>query len=238
MTGVEVGACAGRVRPAPPTGSGLLAPSLDRTHASRLPTHFAHRDTMDKGSSMRPTTARQVNAIAPPLLALVTAGRAALGAARRLRPRPASAAASRTGALNGTLSLLLVLVVATGLVWTPSQPVSAQQDARYFADTGFRIDDDKIWDYFNKRGGTRTFGQPTSRTFQFLGAPSQFFQRHVLQVTRDGVRTLNLLDEGILPYTTINGLTFPAVDPAVVGAAPKPSADYGAAVVAYLKQAV
>ena len=93
---------------------------------------------------------------------------------------------------------------------------SAQQDSRYFADTGFRIDNDQIWDYFSKRNGKRNFGLPTSRTFEFLGAPTQFFQRHVLQVTGSGVQTLNLLDEGLLPYTTIGGSTFPAVDPSVV----------------------
>ena len=37
----------------------------------------------------------------------------------------------------------------------------------------------------------------------------------------NGVKTLNLLDEGLLPYTTISGTTFPAVDQSVVGAAPK-----------------
>src|SRR5947207_3210123 len=155
----------------------------------------------------------------------------------RMRSTTARRTGRRSNALASLLTaMLLAVVVLSGLVWPPGQAVSAQQDARYFADTGFRIDDDKIWDYFNKRGGSRTFGQPTSRTFQFLGAPSQFFQRQVLQVTKDGVRTLNLLDEGVLPYTTINGLTFPGPDPAVVGATPKPGADYGAAVAAYLKQ--
>ncbi|MFN8635010.1 MAG: hypothetical protein U0893_14230 [Chloroflexota bacterium] len=121
-----------------------------------------------------------------------------------------------------------------------SSTASAQapeRDARYFAETGFRIDDDKIWDYFKKRGGTGTFGLPTSRTFQFQGSPTQFFQRQVVQVGSNGVHTLNLLDDGLLPYTTINGSTFPAVDPSVVGAAPRAgSADYGTAVIAYLKR--
>ena len=35
-----------------------------------------------------------------------------------------------------------------------------------------------------------------------------------------GVHTLNLLDAGLLPYTRINGSTFPAPDPAVIGATP------------------
>lgn len=130
----------------------------------------------------------------------------------------------------------LAVVVALVAVLPPADSATAQQDARYFADTGFRIDDDQVWDYFQKRGGRRTFGLPTSRTFPFLGLPSQFFQRHVLQVTPGGVRTLNLLDEGLLPYTTIGGSTFPAVDPGVVAAAPKPGgAGYGSELAAYLE---
>jgi hypothetical protein len=135
--------------------------------------------------------------------------------------------------------LLLALTLAGGSVLPPAgvSTASAQADPRYFADTGFRIDDDKIWDYFNKRGGQRTFGLPTSRTFPFLGAPTQFFQRHVLQVGSSGVRTLNLLDDGLLPYTTIGGSTFPAVDPAVVAEAPKAgSPTYDADVAAYLEK--
>src|SRR5687768_15527046 len=118
--------------------------------------------------------------------------------------------------------VLLALVVVSGSVLPPVDQASAQQDNRYFEETGFRIDNDRIWDYFSKRGGERTFGLPTSRTFQFLGAPTQFFQRHVLQVTGSGgVQTLNLLGDGLLPYTTIRGSTFPAEDPAVLAAAPK-----------------
>src|SRR5262249_44941184 len=78
---------------------------------------------------------------------------------------------------------LVALVVGGGTLVPTAGTVRAQQDNRYFQDTGFRVDNDKIWDYFSKRGGRRTFGLPTSRTFQFLGAPTQFFQRHVLQVT-------------------------------------------------------
>jgi hypothetical protein len=130
---------------------------------------------------------------------------------------------------------LLALVVVSGSVLPPVGQVSAQQDSRYFEDTGFRIDNDKIWDYFSKRNGKRNFGLPTSRTFQFLGAPTQFFQRHILQVTAGGVKTLNLLDEGLLPYTTISGTTLPSADPSVTGAAPKTgSATYTDDVATYL----
>src|SRR5688572_1361362 len=131
--------------------------------------------------------------------------------------------------------VLLALVVVSGSVLPPVDQASAQQDNRYFEETGFRIDNDRIWDYFSKRNGKRNFGLPTSRTFQFLGAPTQFFQRHVLQVQGNGVKTLNLLEEGLLPYTTISGTTFPAVDESVVGAAPKAgSATYTEDVATYL----
>ncbi|MCC7369410.1 MAG: hypothetical protein IT306_13365 [Chloroflexi bacterium] len=134
--------------------------------------------------------------------------------------------------------LLLAVLVAGGGVLPPAgaTTASAQSDPRYFADTGFKIDDDKIWDYFTKRGGKRTFGLPTSRTFQFMGAPTQFFQRHVLQVGSGGVRTLNLLEDAFLPYTTIGGTTFPAVDLSVTAAAPKAgSATYNADVLKFLE---
>src|SRR3954465_11423278 len=103
--------------------------------------------------------------------------------------------------------VLLALVLVSGSVLPGVDQASGQQDGRYFQETGFRIDNDKIWDYFSKRNGKRNFGLPTSRTFQFLGAPTQFYQRHILQVTSGGVRTLNLLDDGLLPYTTISGST-------------------------------
>jgi hypothetical protein len=134
------------------------------------------------------------------------------------------------------VSLVLVaLVIGSGSILPTVGSVRAQPDSRYFQDTGFRIDNDKIWDYFSKRGGKATFGLPTSRTFQFLGAPTQFFQRHVLQVTSGGVQTLNLLGDGLLPYTTIGGSTFPSEDPSVVAAAPKAGGStYAADLLAFL----
>jgi hypothetical protein len=135
-----------------------------------------------------------------------------------------------------TLTALVVALMIAGAGLLPAAAnVGAQQDNRYFQDTGFRIDNDKIWDYFSKRGGQRTFGLPTSRTFQFMGLPTQFFQRHVLQATAGGVQPLNLLDEGLLPYNTIGGSTFPEVDPAIIAAAPKAgSASYVADVQAFM----
>src|SRR5207249_3886916 len=54
-------------------------------------------------------------------------------------------------------------------------------DSWLFPQTGFRIERNAFRDYFQRRGGERTFGYPVSRAFSFLGCVSQFFQREVLQ---------------------------------------------------------
>jgi len=73
-------------------------------------------------------------------------------------------------------------------------------DPRFFSQTGFRIDNDAFWNFFQGRGGVRTFGYPVSRQFMLLGFTVQIFQREVMQLQPDGgVQTLNLLDEGLLP---------------------------------------
>src|SRR5579859_7643839 len=116
-------------------------------------------------------------------------------------------------------ALLLVLAI-------PAAPnVGAQTtDERFFSQTNFRIDNDAFWDFFQHRGAVRTFGYPVSRTFKLDGFPVQIFQREVMQLWPDGsVHTLNLLDAGLLPYTRINGSTFPAPDPTVIGLTPTPS---------------
>jgi hypothetical protein len=85
-------------------------------------------------------------------------------------------------------------------------------DARYFAETRYRIDNDAIWGYFQARGRIETFGYPVSRTFTFLGCTTQIFQRQVAQQCADGQpRLINLLDPEIFPYTRVNGSTFPAI---------------------------
>ncbi len=90
---------------------------------------------------------------------------------------------------------------------------SLAHDGRYFAQTGFRIDNDAIWSYFAHRGGVATFGYPTSRTFTFQGFQVQFFQRRIVQLDEHGqARLLNLLDAGLLPYTGLNSSTVPGVD--------------------------
>ena len=124
----------------------------------------------------------------------------------------------------------LLVLAATLLAASLASPVAslAQTDAqsagdpRAFAQTGYRIDRDAFYDYFVHRGGVTTFGYPVSRDFLFEGCTAQFFQRIVLQqCDGKGVGTMNLLDEGLLPYTRMNGSTFPASDPNLTARTPK-----------------
>ena len=113
------------------------------------------------------------------------------------------ASVKRLPALAMAASLLLMSIA------TPAASF-AQADPRMFAQTGFRIDRDSFWDYFAHRGGVTTFGYPVSRDFLFEGCTSQFFQRLIMQQCgTQGVGTVNLLDDGLLPYTKMNGSTFP-----------------------------
>jgi hypothetical protein len=127
-------------------------------------------------------------------------------------------------------ALLACAVVATG-----SPAVAQQTDSRFFSQTGYRVDNDAFWTFFQARGGVRTFGYPVSRTFKLDGFPVQIFQRIVVQLQPDGsVATLNLLDPGLMPYTRINGSTFPAPDPAVVSQTPPVSdPDYATKIIQF-----
>ncbi|MGE5619124.1 MAG: hypothetical protein ACM3US_07685 [Sphingomonadaceae bacterium] len=123
---------------------------------------------------------------------------------------------------------------------TPAVQGPVPHDDRYFRETGFRIDEDRFWDYFLRRGGVRNFGYPVSRTFPFLGFRVQFFQRGILQLKPDGsVATMNLLEEGLMPYERINGTTLPRPDKALIDGAPLPvTPDYGDRAIAFVWQHV
>jgi hypothetical protein len=112
---------------------------------------------------------------------------------------------------------------------------SAAGDPQFFSQTNFRVDD-RFWDYFQKRGGVNNFGYPVSRAFQFLGSTVQFFQRRIVQLNSDGsVGQINLLDSQFMPYTSVNGATFPAGDPNVIKGAPAVgSPNYGTAVLSWI----
>ena len=137
-------------------------------------------------------------------------------------------AAARSNTEPRDRSLLLV----GGLPWLvveeigpnarPSQPPRVE-DGAYFKESGFSIANQRFLDFFRSHGGVATFGLPISREFELNGARAQIYQRQVLRLARDGgVETLNLLDEGLMPYTTINGSTFPAPEATVRAGAPAP----------------
>jgi N-acetylmuramoyl-L-alanine amidase len=131
--------------------------------------------------------------------------------------------------------LLVALLVASCL---PSRRAVAQQDARFFPETGYRVGDDAFWNYFRRRGGVRTFGYPVSNPFTLLGFRIQIFQREIIQLQADGtVSLMNVLDDGLLPYTAVNGSTFPASDPEVVRRQPAVgSPDYHAKALQFVKE--
>jgi hypothetical protein len=108
----------------------------------------------------------------------------------------------------------------------------------YFPETGFAVEEPRIIEYFNRRGQVPTFGFPISRLIVFQGIRTQFFQRMVVQLWPDGsVRPLNLLDPGLLPYTTINGSTFPAPNDRLASLAPSPGQPgYAQEVLAFVRQ--
>jgi hypothetical protein len=69
----------------------------------------------------------------------------------QLRPE---AKVVRSSVWSALLGLALVVVSLQS-----GTPVSAQaRDPRFFDETGFRIDDDAFWSYFNQHGGVRTLG--------------------------------------------------------------------------------
>jgi len=139
--------------------------------------------------------------------------------------------------LSVLVALVMIFTSLTPVFAAPSDTVAAVTDARYFSQTGFRIDNDKFWDYFQHRGGINNFGYPVSRTFQFLGNQVQFFQRRILEINPDGsVGQMNILDNTLMPYTTINGATFPATDPNLIKTAPSVgSPNYASAVIAWIQ---
>jgi hypothetical protein len=114
------------------------------------------------------------------------------------------------------LLTLALLVLTTGTA-------HAQDDPRTFPDSGYTVTDDAIWSFFSQYGGANTFGEPISRQFLLMGTPVQLFQNAALQLQSDGsVQVMQVTDPGILPYTSLAGLTVPAANPATAFVAPGP----------------
>src|SRR5438876_10951989 len=70
-------------------------------------------------------------------------------------------------------SVGLTLAVLTASIGAPTvsraEDAAQSADPRIFAQTGYRIDRDSFWEYFQARGAVSTFGYPVSRDFQFMG---------------------------------------------------------------------
>src|SRR6266851_824152 len=133
------------------------------------------------------------------------------------------------------VSLLLGAVLGQSTLAT-AQPASPGADPSFFPATGYRIGSPAVLDYFQHRGGIRTFGYPVSSEFPLLGQRVQLFQRQMLEITPDGTVTpTNILDPDILPITRIDGLSLPAADPDLLGSAPTPgSPDYAVQALAFV----
>src|SRR5262249_18303162 len=133
--------------------------------------------------------------------------------------------------------MVTLLVTLTTLVSPAFGVAEAATDPRFFSQTGYRIDNDKFWDYFQKRGGVANFGYPVSRTFTLLGQTVQFFQRRIVVINPDGgVGQLNLPDPGLMPYTSMNFATFPGADPNLLKTSPPVgSPNYNTAVLAWIQ---
>src|SRR5579859_7792766 len=133
------------------------------------------------------------------------------------------------------VSLLLAAVLGQSTLVT-AQPVGPGADPGFFPATGYRISSAAVMDYFQHRGGVRTFGYPVSSEFPLLGQRVQIFQRQMLQIGPDGTVTpSNILDPDVLPITRIDGLTLPGADPDLVGSAPTPaSPDYAVQSLAFV----
>jgi hypothetical protein len=125
----------------------------------------------------------------------------------------------------------------------PSPPPGAPKapevshDERYFSETGYRVDDDGVWSYFQARGRVPVFGFPVSRTFVLLGCQVQIFQRHIAQSCAGrSVALMNVLDPDIFPYDRVNGSSLPSADPSVKAETPEVgSADYGSEIVQFVR---
>jgi hypothetical protein len=133
------------------------------------------------------------------------------------------------------VSLVLGAVLGQSTLAT-AQPVSPAADPSFFPATGYRVASPAVLDYFQHRGGVRTFGYPVSSEFPLLGRRVQIFQRQVLEISPDGTVTpTNILDPDILPITRIDGLRLPAADPDLLGSAPAPSSpEYAVQALAFI----
>ncbi|HLI27411.1 MAG TPA: cellulase family glycosylhydrolase, partial [Chloroflexota bacterium] len=142
----------------------------------------------------------------------------------------------------GLVTLLLVAACApsvspTALMVSAAAPVAAPpsrvapapeaspvRDSRYFAETGFRIGNRYFAKFFRERGGLRNFGPPISRQFRYLGFPAQLFQNRMLLLNGsqdNSVYVVPLGNSQIFPFTQMDGMVLPDVDPTLLASMPQ-----------------
>lgn len=118
---------------------------------------------------------------------------------------------------KGIIVLLALAIPVGALVATTAEAVSSEG-------SGFSVAHPKFRHFCDHRGGKRVLGYPISRVFKLMGTEVQFFQRGVVQHRSDwSVGLLDILEEGLLPYTHVGGLTLPSPDPTLLKAAPSPA---------------
>src|SRR5690349_14231168 len=74
---------------------------------------------------------------------------------------------------------IVALLTVLGLQLVPPPDAVSAADPRLFTATGYRISNDSFYNFYEKRGGLKTFGYPVSREFSLLGSKIQIFQRQV-----------------------------------------------------------
>jgi hypothetical protein len=133
------------------------------------------------------------------------------------------------------VALLLGAVLGQSSLAT-AQPATPGAEPGFFPATGYRVSSPALLDFFQRRGGVRTFGYPVSNEFPLLGKRVQLFQRQMLEIGGDGsVTPASILDPTVLPVTHIDGLSLPTPDPDLIAAAPTPdSPDYASQALAFV----
>lgn len=139
--------------------------------------------------------------------------------------------------LSSTAALAVSLVLGGVLAQSSlAQPASPGLDPGFFPATGYRIATPAMLDYFQHRGGVRTFGYPISNEFPLLGKRVQMFQRHVLQLAADGtVSPMDILSDDVLPIAHIDSMSLPPADADLLGSAPPPDEpDYATQAISFV----
>ena len=103
----------------------------------------------------------------------------------------------------------------------PSVHRAEQSDPRYFSETGLHRQRQVLGLLPEARACGRSASPSRARSRSRVHRPP--LPARPDAASRDSVQTMNLLDEGLLPYTTINGSTFPAPDQDVKKATPSAS---------------